>query len=396
MLRVLALIATLLAATVNAPFALAAVAKPTITKVVYNLTASPKTMTVTGTSFVSPVTAKIGATPLTVASFTANSLVAYVPSTLAAGDYLLTVTNSGGSATWTLTYGAVGPRGPQGPRGVRGLTGVQGPQGIQGATGAPGATGATGAGIDQLFGQVCPQGEFVAGFSGEGQIICINPFQKDVTENLVVRWTFDDCNVNDVSGNGNGGGFIGAPQCVVGVNGGSALKFSEVGDYAVTASPVPSDFPSMTISAWVKLSNLSQQGGGVVGLSTDAVQNTPEFSSIVFGELAPQQWENGSENGVRYFSPPLIETSTDWIHLAITYSPYDIRMYRNGLMFGEETRFLPAVFSAGTYFYAGIRYKAPGGGRNFFIQGAIDDARLYSKSLTGEQILDIYESTRPR
>lgn len=147
MLRAIALITSLLVATLNASLALAAVAKPTISQVIYNLTASPKTMTVTGTSFVSPLTVKIGSTALTVASFTSTSLIASVPSTLAAGDYILTVTNSGGSATWALTYGAVGPQGAagtQGPLGFQGATGAMGPQGFKGDKGDPGNAGPPG------------------------------------------------------------------------------------------------------------------------------------------------------------------------------------------------------------------------------------------------------------
>lgn len=169
MLRVLALIATLLVATLNASLASADVVKPTITRVVYNLSASPKTMTVTGTRFLSPLTVKIGSTALKVVSFTSTNLIANVPTTLAAGDYILTVANSGGSATWTLTYGAVGPQGATGTQGLQGAAGASGslgPEGDQGEVGPQGPAGPAGPKGDRA-----ESGSDVAVIDADGQII---------------------------------------------------------------------------------------------------------------------------------------------------------------------------------------------------------------------------------
>lgn len=78
--------------------------------------------------------------------------------------------------------------GPQGPQGLTGATGATGPQGATGATGPQGATGATGpqgpqgpkgdtgpAGINVAAGKACPSGQFVTGFTANGDIICAAP-----------------------------------------------------------------------------------------------------------------------------------------------------------------------------------------------------------------------------
>src|SRR5580692_10870239 len=85
-------------------------------------------------------------TRLKVTSACSSSVVVASLPVQAAGSYRLIIANSGGaSATFYVTYGAVGPQGatgPIGPKGATGLTGTAGPQGAKGAIGLTGATGA--------------------------------------------------------------------------------------------------------------------------------------------------------------------------------------------------------------------------------------------------------------
>ena len=116
---------------------------PVIEKATVNLAKSY--ISLAGSNFspasVAP-TVTVDGTSRTVYSFTNTAIVVEVPSTLAAGTYLATVTNSvpqSGSA-----YVTVGAVGPQGPAGATGPAGQQGPQGNPGAAGPTGATGAPG------------------------------------------------------------------------------------------------------------------------------------------------------------------------------------------------------------------------------------------------------------
>jgi hypothetical protein len=81
-------------------------------------------------------TVVVGGSSRTVSSFTNTLMVVEVPSTLAEGTYLVTVTNSvphAGSAY--VAVGAVGPQGPAGPAGPTGAAGATGPAGPQGPAG---------------------------------------------------------------------------------------------------------------------------------------------------------------------------------------------------------------------------------------------------------------------
>jgi hypothetical protein len=148
----------------------------------------------------------------------------------------------------------------------------------------------------------------------------------------------------------------------------------------------------MTIAAWVKLSDLTQRSSGVVGVSTDEAVNAPVFSSIVFSEFNSQRWENGSDNGVRHFSPAFVEGSTDWVHMTITYANNDISVYRNGALIGQATSFSPAVFESPAYFYTGVRFITPACGAACYLKGAVDDARLYGRALSASEVFRVYES----
>lgn len=87
---------------------------PTITEVYIDVLSQPKTLTVIGTNLDAISTATLGANELLAQGSTLTAYTAFLPSILADGDYLLTLTNSAGSVTWQLTYPATGPEGPPG------------------------------------------------------------------------------------------------------------------------------------------------------------------------------------------------------------------------------------------------------------------------------------------
>ncbi len=99
-------------------------------------------------------------TRLKVTSACSSSVVVASLPVQAAGSYRLIIANSGGgSATFYVTYGAVGPQGPQGSTGATGATGTKGATGAIGPQGLPGTTGAQGPqGFPGQTGAIGPQG----------------------------------------------------------------------------------------------------------------------------------------------------------------------------------------------------------------------------------------------
>jgi hypothetical protein len=126
---------------------------PAITDAIPEFLTNPAQLTITGSNFgASKPDVTLDGVPLTVPIFTSSVATALLPSNLARGTYLLTLTNndtgnSNNIAEFDLTLGAAGPKGdkgdagpvgPQGPQGPQGLQGVQGPQGPQGLQGLQG------------------------------------------------------------------------------------------------------------------------------------------------------------------------------------------------------------------------------------------------------------------
>ena len=140
---------------------------PTITEVYFDTVSAPATLTAVGSNFDASTTATLGANTLTLQATNGAVYTAFLPSILADGDYLLTLTNAGGSATWQLTYPAVGPEGPPGEKGDKGETGEPGSQGLPGPKGDQGEAGPQGdqgePGIQGEPGPAGPAGEMTAG-----------------------------------------------------------------------------------------------------------------------------------------------------------------------------------------------------------------------------------------
>jgi hypothetical protein len=98
-------------------------------------------LNITGVNFPAsgPVSATLGGSSLTIASFSTTSILASVSASLSPGSYPLWVQFS--QSTWVsldVSVGALGPQGPAGPTGAMGAAGLQGPQGSPGVEGPAG------------------------------------------------------------------------------------------------------------------------------------------------------------------------------------------------------------------------------------------------------------------
>jgi hypothetical protein len=86
--------------------------------------------------------------------------------------------------------GEQGPQGPPGNSGVKGDMGPQGERGLMGLAGPPGEQGIAGVGVQQLLGQRCSAGSYLAGFSADGEIECAS-----LRGNIIKRC---DASISDV------------------------------------------------------------------------------------------------------------------------------------------------------------------------------------------------------
>ncbi|GAB5406771.1 MAG: hypothetical protein Aurels2KO_50020 [Aureliella sp.] len=146
-----------------------------------------------------------------------------------------------------------------------------------------------------------------------------------------------------------------------------------------------------TLVAEVRLSNLTQRGGGVLTVQTPG---GGIFDAVVFGEQRERHWLAGSNNFARTepFAEANPETDADgWVHLALTYQSIDggqvrISMFRNGKPYGKPYTKPVQTFSADQWqVLIGLRHGTGATG-NRPLQGTVRRAVVYDVALSTEQI----------
>ncbi len=162
--------------------------------------------------------------------------------------------------------------------------------------------------------------------------------------------------------------------------------------------PLQRELREKTLEAWVLLPQLDQRGGGILTVERD---NGAIFDAIVYGERIAGRWIAGSNSFSRtrdLLAPPEADAKTQLVHVAITYAADGtIRLFRNGTLYsdpyqptGNADSTKLQVYPAGTSrVLIGLRHT---GGGNGFLIGEVEEARLYDRALTAEQIEASYQA----
>jgi sucrose-6-phosphate hydrolase SacC (GH32 family) len=138
-----------------------------------------------------------------------------------------------------------------------------------------------------------------------------------------------------------------------------------------------------TLVVWAAPANLEQRGGSVLTID----DQHGHFDGIVFGERAPARWMAGSDNYRRTelkqdSRPAETADANTFVQTAIVYRGNEITTYRNGQEYSRHTIKEPQRFGSDSLVLIGPRHL----GNNDCFAGAIDDARIYDRALTAEQV----------
>ena len=138
-----------------------------------------------------------------------------------------------------------------------------------------------------------------------------------------------------------------------------------------------------TLVSWVTLTDKNIRSGSVL-----TVQVGPSFDGIVFAERAVSKWMAGSE----YFHrtgenpgafPEETADSKTLVQMAIVYKGDQISIYRNGEPYASyKAKNIDLLGSKNNIAVFGLRHIGGDGG----IGGSIEDARIYSRALTVEEL----------
>ncbi|MCP4644016.1 MAG: hypothetical protein GY851_26475 [bacterium] len=140
-----------------------------------------------------------------------------------------------------------------------------------------------------------------------------------------------------------------------------------------------------TLVAWATLDNTTQRGGSVL-----TIQSGTTFDAIVFGERKTGAWMAGSNGFTRTEktqdgSPAETADSNTQVQMAIVYEGKEIRIYRNGDLYASyEAANIDLLTAKDAMAVFGLRHVGAGPGQR--ISGSIEDARIYARALTPDEI----------
>lgn len=220
--------------------------------------------------------------------------------------------------------------------------------------------------------------------------------EHTVGDQTVGSWNFDECTgltAKDSSGFGNDGSLVnGASWSTNTYSGlGCSIYFDGVNDYVlVAASESLNPVSGITVSAWVSVT------------SYPIVATNPGIiSKGGYGQYLLRINQPSEGNGLGFFihdgvsieprvNGPKIPVDT-WSHVVATYDPLggskNLKLYVNGSLANTSTRTGAITTGTGTLTFAG------GSG---YLNGFIDNPRVYAKTMTASEVEKFYasESTR--
>jgi len=194
---------------------------------------------------------------------------------------------------------------------------------------------------------------------------------------LVGYWSFDNGDVEDLSGNGNDGIIHGEPTLVEGKVG-DALEFDGIDDWVeIPDSPSISEFDELSLSAWFKVT----KPGGWRAILEKAVHEDWSYGFFIEENGNVSFYITQGENVIVCCIGEFpVEVGT-WYHIAGTYDGSSAKCYVDGKLEGEMPASGPLNIT--TYpFSIGSRNVS-----NFF-GGAIDEVTLWNKAVTVEEMQD--------
>ena len=144
-----------------------------------------------------------------------------------------------------------------------------------------------------------------------------------------------------------------------------------------------------TLVVWASPANLTQRGGSALTI----IDPAERFDAIVFGERHTGRWMAGSDFFRRThrdqagWRAETVKADT-LVQIAVVYHGRQVAIYRDGEPYASYEVTKPQAFAADAMVLIGLRYVGQMGEIGFF-RGAIDDARIYDRTLSAPQIASL-------
>jgi len=234
----------------------------------------------------------------------------------------------------------------------------------------------------------------------------INASQNNqITNGLVGLWSFNGSDIDgneayDRSGNGNKGTITGNTTRTIGKVG-QALDFDGSGDYVDIADSDITDITgAISVSAWIKARAISSGSGNreILLKYQDSSAMYSQYRLKLNNKNVVFTISDGSSFGT-------VTTSNDpiaignWYHVVGvwdgTTNSGGMKIYINGALNTSAQSTISSIWDPGD----GVNYRMfiGGdwlGGQQEYFDGVIDEVRLYSRALTAQEVLRLYNLGR--
>jgi alpha-L-arabinofuranosidase len=199
----------------------------------------------------------------------------------------------------------------------------------------------------------------------------------------------------DSSGNGNDATLLGDAGWTPGIVGPFALSLPGTqGSYADIPAVVVDTTQSFTVAAWVRLNSV---GGFQTFVSEDSGYQSAFFlqkrgNTNTFTFTLPFNGTNGPGTAV-FADSGIVPAVGRWYHVAGVYdaAAHSASIYVNGAL--ADSNF--AVFSSPANGNTGIGHGQYANGYVDWVDGAIDDVRLYAAALSAADVLEVARAGDP-
>jgi Concanavalin A-like lectin/glucanases superfamily/Hydrazine synthase alpha subunit middle domain len=213
------------------------------------------------------------------------------------------------------------------------------------------------------------------------------PVTAETSNDLVAHWTFDEL-AEGTFRNATGGGLDGCVEAGASLGAGvlgTALWFDGRSVARIRAHDAFKDLANLTISAWVKPTELS--GYREIFRKEDGASRIL-FSFQNHGRILALGLRTAGTGYQELDAPidPAMLIDDQWHHVAGTCDGERMTVYLDGLVIGSQKR-TGRVISGG----AADAFIGSSGGTGEFFQGAIDELQIFKVALPAEAIAGLFE-----
>ena len=213
---------------------------------------------------------------------------------------------------------------------------------------------------------------------------------SNVSNGLVAHWTFDETTgnqVTDSAGSHHGTLYNMTDSAWVAGKEGNALDFGgdSSGDYVAVADSPELDLTNqLTLSAWVN-GDVFGDWDGIISKGTSGISYGMDVQANGSVSFTANHSISGGVGSGDWYSNTKLSTG-QWHHIAVTYDETAIRFYIDGQLDSNVVNTNLTFANSNQALILGKDFSA-----NNILNGRIDDARVYNRALSSEEITQLIQ-----